>query len=182
MRTIPKSKKGGIVGNTVFGVASLVIVTILIYVVIQTVDNSSIVTQYDTITTTNETGAWLNTTTYTVSNSGDSGFQTLTITEAFNATDNVSIATGNFTVSGAGFTNASATNWADVIVSYTYQRYTTEQDSVEGLKANFTTGIGDVGDKIPTILLIVAVVFLFGALVILMRQAKSAGMGGSSSL
>jgi hypothetical protein len=56
-----------------------------------------------------------------------------------------------------------------------------ENQSVFYLTQNFTTGIGNVSSKIPTILLIVAVVFLFGALVLLVRQASAMGVGGGSS-
>ena len=55
---------------------------------------------------------------------------------------------------------------------------TAEANATNALTANFTTGIANVGNKIPTILLIVAVVFLFGALVLLIRNANLMGVGG----
>jgi len=73
-----------------------------------------------TVTVINETGAWLNTTTYTVDNSAAIGFTSLVIISAVNATDNSSIGVGNFSVSGAGFTNATVLNWDSVKFSYTY--------------------------------------------------------------
>ena len=57
----------------------------------------------------------------------------------------------------------------------------TENLSVWGMQDNFTTGINNVATKVPTILLIVAVVFLFGALVLLVRQASAMGIGGGGS-
>ena len=70
---------------------------------------------------TNETGAYINSTGYTLGQASVSGFTSPAITAAFNATDNSSIGTGNITVSGAGVvTNATATEWNDVIISYTY--------------------------------------------------------------
>jgi len=54
--------------------------------------------------------------------------------------------------------------------------------SAQGMSDNFTVGIDNISEKIPTILLIVAVVFLFGALVLLMRNAQQMGVGGGSSL
>jgi len=54
----------------------------------------------------------------------------------------------------------------------------TEANAVTNLSSNFTSGIGDIATKIPTILLIVAVVFLFGALVLLVRNANAMGIGG----
>jgi len=56
---------------------------------------------------------------------------------------------------------------------------TSEANITSDLTANFTTGLANVGNKIPTILLIVAVVFLFGALVLLIRNANLMGVGGS---
>ena len=59
---------------------------------------------------------------------------------------------------------------------------TTEANITSDLTTNFTSGLTEVGNKIPTILLIVAVVFLFGALVLLIRNANLMGVGGSGSL
>jgi len=59
---------------------------------------------------------------------------------------------------------------------------TLESNATTDLTSNFTTGINNVGNKLPTILTIVAVVFLFGALVLLMRNAKQMGVGGGGSL
>lgn len=58
---------------------------------------------------------------------------------------------------------------------------TQEYGAVQNLTANFTEGLNKVSLKIPTILLIVAVVFLFGALVLLVRQASAMGVGSGSS-
>jgi len=69
---------------------------------------------------TNETGAWLNATTYTVDSSTATSFSGLSIVSAINTTDNSSIGIGNFTVSGAGFTNATATTWDSIWVTYSY--------------------------------------------------------------
>ena len=50
-----------------------------------------------------------------------------------------------------------------------------------GMAQNFTNGIDNVSGKIPTILLIGAVVLLFGVIVLLVRQSQAMGIGGSSS-
>ena len=57
-----------------------------------------------------------------------------------------------------------------------------EQNATDNLIANFTSGIDEVSKKIPTILLIVAVVFLFGALVLLVQQSRRMGIGGGGGL
>jgi len=51
--------------------------------------------------------------------------------------------------------------------------------SADNLSSNLTAGIGNVALKIPTILLISAVVMLFGALALLILQARRMGMFGS---
>jgi len=57
-----------------------------------------------------------------------------------------------------------------------------EENAVSNMTSNFTDGIDNISEKIPTILLIVAVVFLFGALVLLVRQSQIMGVGGGGSL
>jgi len=58
----------------------------------------------------------------------------------------------------------------------------TEYNATNSLSANFSEGIDNISSKIPTILLIVAVVFLFGALVLLVRNSNAMGVGGGGSL
>jgi len=102
-----KAKKGGVVTSTVMGVGGLIIGTIVILVVIQTLNNANLL--------------------------------------------------------GTA---------------------TTESAAVDNLTANFTAGLDEISLQIPTILLIVAVVFLFGALVLLIRSARTmtAQQGGGGSL
>ena len=57
------------------------------------------------------------------------------------------------------------------------------QNVTERMAANFTSGIDNVSSKIPTILLIAAVVLLFGVIVLLVKQAGAMGIGaGGASL
>jgi len=59
----------------------------------------------------------------------------------------------------------------------------TQDIAATEMSGNFTDGIDEISTKIPTILLIVAVVFLFGALVLLVTQARRMGVGsGGGSL
>ena len=57
-----------------------------------------------------------------------------------------------------------------------------ENTTVSDMTANFTTGLQEVSSKIPTILLIVAVVFLFGALILLVRNTQAIGGSSGGSL
>jgi hypothetical protein len=56
--------------------------------------------------------------------------------------------------------------------------YDTVADS---MSANFTTGIDSVSGKLPTILLIGAVVLLFGVILLLVRQSQAMGIGGGGA-
>ena len=53
-----------------------------------------------------------------------------------------------------------------------------EDNATEDLIANFTEGVGEVSAKIPTVLLIAAVVLILGILVLLWSQYKRMQMGG----
>ena len=55
-------------------------------------------------------------------------------------------------------------------------------NATDQMVANFTTGVDSVSSKLPTILLIVAVVFLFGAIALLVLQARRMGMFGGGSM
>ena len=105
MRSVLKNKKGGVVTSTVMGVGALIIGVIITLVIVQTLNDASLL--------------------------------------------------------GTATSEANLTS-----------RMTT----------NFTSGLDEIGNKIPTILLIVAVVFLFGALVLLVRNAKQMNIGGGGSL
>jgi len=56
-----------------------------------------------------------------------------------------------------------------------------EDNATTNLRGNWSVGIDNVSSKIPTILLIIAVVFLFGALVLLVKQAQQMGFGGAGA-
>lgn len=56
----------------------------------------------------------------------------------------------------------------------------TYDNSTAAMGKNLTAGIDNVSAKIPTILLIGAVVLLFGVIVLLVRQSQAMGIGGSS--
>jgi hypothetical protein len=132
------------------------------------------------------------------SNSSESNFA---ITGIWNSTKygysgtwtGAEIQLGNYTLSTStgNLTNATSVQWPNVTVSYTYT-YTLPSDkttfaydnkyqtSLVGLGENFTGGVDNVSDKFPTILLIGAVVLLFGVIIFLVQQSKNLGIGESS--
>ena len=58
----------------------------------------------------------------------------------------------------------------------------TYDNASDAMAGNFTDGLDNVSEKIPTILLIAAVVLLFGVLVILVAKSRQMGIGGGTSL
>jgi len=127
----------------------------------------------------NETGAWLNGTTYTVDQSTLQGFTSLVITSAINTTDNSSIGVNNFTVVDDGFTNATATVWPSVWVSYTYvyDASNTATDTMNGT----TSGIAGVTDWFPISIVIGAMVVLILLTVIIVTAIRGSGLMEASA-
>ena len=118
----------------------------------------------------NESGAWLNATTYTVDNSGATDFAGLTINSAINTTDNATILVGNFTVSGTGFTNATATVWDSIKVSYSYS-YSASTDT-SNASDDFTTALSG-----GTAWIAIIIVVGFATIVLGMLTSGLAGRG-----
>lgn len=189
---IPKNKTGGVVTSTVMGVGALVIAVVVILVVIQTLNNANIIKNDKvlTITVTNESFAIDGTGTATASVVSETYFTSWNITLAINQTRGPGTLTNETLVEGVDYQVFSAngsvgniTAWNSSLVTYDWvETTTTTSDSVNNLTTNFTQGIDNISLRIPTILLIVAVVFLFGALALLIRNAKAMGIdsGGES--
>lgn len=182
------NRKGGVVSTTVIGVGALIIGVIVILVIVQTLVNadlfheSRLTTVYNdqVVGVVNETGVQFGN--YSLS---DTSCSVVTVT---NDTDDVLIAAPNYTVTAStctiafaegGDTNFNDTNW-EINSSTTYDGLS--ESSVSEMGENFTVGLDKISSKLPTILLIVAVVFLLGALVLLMRNAKGMGVGAGGSL
>ena len=54
--------------------------------------------------------------------------------------------------------------------------------AIDNMIANYTTGVDNISAKIPTILLIAAVVLLFGAIVLLVARSRQMTQGGGSQI
>jgi len=55
-----------------------------------------------------------------------------------------------------------------------------EQNATDKLVSNFTTGVNSVSDKIPTVLLIAAIVLILGVMVFLVAAWQRMRIGGGS--
>jgi peptidoglycan/xylan/chitin deacetylase (PgdA/CDA1 family) len=72
-------------------------------------------------------------------------------------------------------------SWMGINTTYGY--FTTSGGvTIATINSDFSSGIDNISEKIPTILLIFGVVILFGALVLLVRNAQAMGVGGGGSL
>jgi len=181
-------KKGqasvGLISGLVFGIASLVVGVIIAFVIV-----SNVATIDDDLAAdiagnaANESG-FVNRTGYTLTQASLTGFASPVITGLWNATTagagsyNLSIPIGNATVSSAGIvTNATASNWDDTYISYTYT-HTPTVASADLMIGNFTKGIDNVSDKIPTVLLVAAIILILGVLVLLVGTWQRMRTGG----
>lgn len=109
-------------------------------------------------TRTNETGAFINQSGYTLLGTATPGSSGFSISQIRNDTGTV-IAVGNYTLSDAGvLTNATATVWVDVQVDYDY---TGGEDAYEQLNATIDA-VQTVPDLLPLIVLIAMVVVILG--------------------
>ena len=133
-----------------------------------------------TVTVTNESGAWINGTLYPVDNAGARSFSTFAVTEVWNTTDDLLIASGNYTVGTAGtLTNATAVNWDPVHVSYTYV-WDADNTATDVIN-DTTTSISTVTDWFPIFIVIGAMVVLILLTVIIIVSIRGSGLMGESA-
>jgi hypothetical protein len=180
------SKKGqsiGLINGIVFGIAGLIIAAIIAFTIVSTLTGAELLTESRTSsTTTNETGGYINTTGYTLTNFDSDTTKAVSITEVANASGLI-IAYGNYTLdsSTGTITNASTTTWDDINITYVITTESVEEASSDSLAGNFTEGVDNVSDKIPTVLLVAAIVLILGVMAILVGvwQRMRLGQGGS---
>ena len=174
---------GGLITGLVFGIASLVIGVIIAFVIVSTLTGADLLTSTRTTgTVTNESGGDIGATGYQLA-ALDAQYVpgTISITDVYNATDGVLITSGNYTVSSTGLlTNASVTTWTDVNITYSSSIYSEEEQSTTSLSGNFTAGVDNVSSKIPTVLLVAAIVLILGVLALLVATWQRMRIGGGS--
>jgi len=169
---VPKNKKGLGIGDIYPVVLTIALVGILLAIVLFTLEEIGESVPTETATTTNETEAWINGTGYTLVNASDCGFESPAITGAWNSSNGLLIAAGNYTVSDAGvLTNLTATAWDDdVNFSYTFEWGGTACDATEDIADDFVDFIPWIG----VILLVVAAAIVIGVLM----RSFAGGAGG----
>jgi len=131
-------------------------------------------------TVTNETDAWINTTTFTVDNAEAQDFASFVVTAVYNNSDGVLISAGNYTVGATGtLTNATTTTWNDVNVSYTYS-YGAE-NTATGVMNDTTVGLSGVTDWYDIFIVIGSMVVLILLTVIIITAISKSGLMSKAS-
>ena len=122
-----KSKKGIQLNEAFTAILTVVLVAVLVIVALYLLGSlgTSMQTQNTAAAVTNETGVWINTTGYTLTDASALGFGSPAITAIWNRSAsgnyNVSVNIANATVTSAGvLTNASVLVYDNVSISYTY--------------------------------------------------------------
>ncbi len=152
----------------IIGLLSLVIIGVLTIIVLDSLRDSTALTELNTVTV--ETGAFINSTGYTLTDAGVLGFTNPIIVTAINSTSGILITSGNYTLSSAGvLTNATAETWNTTTLNYTYN---TQGDA--GLITNATTsGLVTFFTNVSTwltLLSVVIIILIIGAVIVVVNK------------
>ncbi len=158
-------KRGMGIGDIYPALLVVALVAILIGVVLFVLDEFSEQVA-DKVVVTNETGAWLNITPYTVDNAGVCQFTDFVITGMWNYTDGTVIPAANYTVTAVSGYFVNATTYAlhatlPVNLSYTYTGGGTACEGVDDLMDEIVDFIPWIG----IILLVIAAAIVLGLLI-----------------
>jgi hypothetical protein len=189
--------KKGQVGNVetlVFGVSTLIIAIIIALIVVSAVTDSNLLSDSrKTVTVTNEsqlTGhlTWVNRTGYGLyySNNTNTDFSVKAVWVEYNSTAgpyrfwnctnstptgyNVSLDAANYSFNAdqVNITNSSTSWWfCNASITYTYRPFSSEEMTVNYSSGNLTSGVNKVSEKIPTLLLVAAIILVLSVLAIL---------------
>jgi len=189
MKTLnKKGQTNGLVTGLIFGITALVITVIIVLVITSTFNNADLLTSTrPTTTITNESfngktqGVWINYTGYTLAGASASNLVSgsFIITSAFNQTSQIGINIANISVTTGGvIKNTSATVYPNATISYTYLTKSSEELTSGLMSTNLTSGIDNISEKIPTVLLVAAIVLILGILAVLVGVWQRMRMGG----
>jgi hypothetical protein len=189
MKNLNINKKGqtqGLVTGVVFGVAALVIAVIIAFVIISTLNNASLLSDNRQSTRVNyEYFSLNNTKNHSLFEVGENRLG-YTIIAMMNSTTNTTVAAANYTISPLGvvyITDAGKAGLGTNIfvwANYSYLTKNSEELTATGLSTNLSSGVNNVSSKIPTVLLIAAIVLILGVLAVLVGVWLKMRMGGGS--
>jgi len=183
-----KNKDKGVAGLTILlSLVTMLFVIGLLVMIFSLMGGEMQDATYDTgtVTVTNESKAWVNETGYTLSQPSSylnpTGYTITAIYNITDASDHVSVGVGNATVSSSYVvTNASATTYDNVSISYTFN-YDASNDATN-VMGNTSEGIAGVSDWFDIFIVIGAMVVLILLTVIIITAIRGSGLmsGGSA--
>jgi len=175
------------------GIAAFVVTALVVILTIGVVNQANVFGRAPTVshTITNETGAYINTTGYTLSGYNNTWVSIVITAVWVNTTDNVPymLGTGNNTVSAVGIiTNQSvpfnATQWNKANVSYTYAHETGPaplgQLATGNLTGNVTGGVQTISSKLPVVFTVIAIILVLSAIAVLVEVWRRFSSGGGT--
>jgi len=205
------NKKGevsntGIVMGLIGGIAFLIIASIIAFTIVGILDGSGIIPQgsYQKVNESDLNGA--------IVPANTSGFNVAGVTDKRNAKNfvlkscwseynqsngsavnlpdsfggyNVSLTSANCTLSSSGNLSSGTPltyNFPNVSIWYTYSGDSPEILTASNLTSNLSSGTYEIAEKVPTILLISAVILILGILAVLIEFWRRMRLGGGGSL
>jgi len=170
------------VSGLVFGIATLVVAIIIAFVVV-----SNAITVNDDIYFTGEGPSGSNESITGLAEAGDdldaaylSG-ASCTVSEVYNETnDDLILAEDNYTVSGCTISGVAESPYLgyDVQVTYT-STYHKTSESGDRMFENFTEGVDEISEQVPTVLLVSAIILILAILSTLIVVWQRMRVGGS---
>ena len=165
IKVILRNKKGMGIGDIYPVVLTITLVAILLAVSMMIFSEWTEVTNTESATVTNETGAWINNTVYYVDNYSVCGFNTLSVSQMVNATSGQIIGSGNYTIDADAGTINGATgrtaNYSTCNVTYTYLYGGEDCEALEDIIEDYTDFVPWIG----IILLVIAAAIVLGVLI-----------------
>jgi hypothetical protein len=180
LRLDKKGQSTGMITGIIFGITALVIAVIISFVIVSVLDSGDLMAANRVTTTVTNEAGHINLTTYSLAYVSDlnTNYQIVAIG---NATSGQTITSGNYSLSTGGvLSNASTTVWDTVKINYTYETLSNEEQTTDLLSGNFTGGINNISGKLPTVLLIAAIVLILGILAVLVGVWQRMRMGGGN--
>ena len=123
----------------------------------------------------NETGAYINTTGYTLAQSGLTGFESIAIINAFNATSGNVIVPNNYTLNGSKLYSATDYAYSNVFIAYSYKQDSNIQLDIDSITSNTSSGVAGFFSDISPVYAILAVLVIILVLVVLVRVVQTPG-------
>lgn len=177
--------RAGLVTGIIAGAGALVLIVVISFFVIQTLNDADLLRNTRPIVVDNESGTagWgmLNSSDVADGvppldsfNINNRDYAIITVWNVSVPSVPLSIASTSWTFNRTGsLINSTATVFNMTNVTYQYYPRTTYEGAFDELSGNYTSGIRNVSAKIPTVLLVSAMVLLLGILMLLVVRARN---------